>query len=231
MDEELVAKALHSPAMFARKFDPELFPRALGVWDRWMDAKLLSQGPASGQPGIGSNLIGHDPMLNKGLPPPTVHETGNSTLPRLPWPRRARVDAGPLVGVESTLHVDAQPDPPDASPPVPTALDEAIARAIHREAEAEREVGHDRHVHGMSAHADGDERHVDGDERHVDGHVHSDSAHSSAVDVFILLIVGLSICSGIGLGLTLIVRGPSGRLRAWLMRHGWKEPHHPLKAV
>ena len=226
MDEELVAKALHSPAMFARKFDPELFPRALGVWDRWMDAKMLSQGPASGQPGIGSNLIGHDPMLNKGLPPPTVHEMGNSTLPRLPWPRRARVDAGPFDGIESTLHVD---DTRHASPAVPTALDEAIARALRREADAEREAGHDSHVHRLSAHVDGHERgHVDG---HVDGHVHDDSAHSSAIDTFILLLVGLSICSGIGLSLALMMRAPSGRLRAWLMRNGWKEPHHPLKAV
>ena len=76
-DDQLVQKPLRSAAMFARKFDPMVAPRAIGTWDRWMATKMQTQGPGTGQPAIGSNLLGHDPNLDRGLPPPTRYE--NST--------------------------------------------------------------------------------------------------------------------------------------------------------
>jgi hypothetical protein len=70
-----------------------LSPRAIGIWDRWMATKMQTQGPGTNQPGIGSNLLGHDPNLDRGLPPPTKYE--NSTA-------GVTFDAGPPVHVTGT---------------------------------------------------------------------------------------------------------------------------------
>jgi len=69
--------------MFARKFDPSLYPDALAAWDRWMAAKLISQGAAAGQPPIADNLIQKDPELIRGIPPATQYENDEPLLPEM----------------------------------------------------------------------------------------------------------------------------------------------------
>jgi hypothetical protein len=83
LNATLAHKAFKSPVMFARKFDPSLYPEALVAWDRWMAAKLISQAPATGQPSIAHNLIKADPNLLRGIPPPTEHEN-DAPLPAEP---------------------------------------------------------------------------------------------------------------------------------------------------
>jgi hypothetical protein len=74
LNATLAHKAFRSPVMFARKFDPSLYPEALVAWDRWMAAKLMSQAAATNQPPIAHNLLQADPLLMRGIPPPTEHE-------------------------------------------------------------------------------------------------------------------------------------------------------------
>lgn len=83
LNATLAHKAFRSPVMFARKFDPSLYPEALVAWDRWMAAKMMSQAPATGQPPIAHNLLQADPDLLHGIPPPTEHED-DAPLPAEP---------------------------------------------------------------------------------------------------------------------------------------------------
>uniref|UniRef100_A0A7S0JBD9 protein xylosyltransferase n=1 Tax=Calcidiscus leptoporus TaxID=127549 RepID=A0A7S0JBD9_9EUKA len=76
LNASLARKAFATSAMFARKVDPGLYVDALYAWDRWMAAKLITRSKASGQAEIAQNLLGNDPLLNKGLPPKTAFEVG-----------------------------------------------------------------------------------------------------------------------------------------------------------
>lgn len=67
-------KAFKASAMFARKVDPTIYADVLPLWDRWMAAKLLTQGPADGQPVVAYSLLAKDPALKGNIPPQTPHE-------------------------------------------------------------------------------------------------------------------------------------------------------------
>ena len=78
-----VQKAFRAPVMFARKFDPVLYPDAMAAWDRWMAGKLISQSTASGQAQLAENLLEDDPHLVRGIPPPTEYENDDPLPPEL----------------------------------------------------------------------------------------------------------------------------------------------------
>lgn len=79
-----VHKAFMTSAMFARKFDPQIYADVLPKWDAWMAEKLRT--PSAGanvgdkrwlaprQPPIGQSLTKNDPELRANIPAATVHE-------------------------------------------------------------------------------------------------------------------------------------------------------------
>ena len=69
-----VHKAFLTSAMFARKFDPTIYPDVLPLWDAWISAKVASQTVAPRQPQIGSSLTHNDPSLRANIPGATSHE-------------------------------------------------------------------------------------------------------------------------------------------------------------
>ena len=198
-------KAFKSSAMFARKVDPGLYRDVLWEWDKWMDYKMLTHQLPDGQAAIAQSYTQSDPMLDRGVPPPTVYDNGFKDEPLLE-PVLSSDGWKPLGdGHRPTLAPDPQTAPaysrlglrPAASsllarllqPGAPRPDAAPNASAAHGGDAAHAHDHHDEDGHGHHTHGDEHERHHgdggEGDEH--EGHTHA--TLPSMLSAFLLLWV------------------------------------------
>lgn len=208
-------KAFKSSAMFARKVDPGLYRDVLWEWDKWMDFKMLTNKLPDGQAEIAQAYTASDPMLDRGIPPPTVYDNGYKDEPLIApvigsegWrplggghptqPQTAPQASRPLAGAASSLL--ARLLQPGAPQPHHDLASNASAAHAHGDlARANPHVeGHGEDEHGHHTHGDEHERHHgDGDEGgEHEGHTHATlpSMLSGFLLLWVVAILAVGAC-------------------------------------